>query len=219
MASRPRLLHRKSSLRRPTSVIRPPRYSDFRVSLPAALWPNRPVILVFIHGAPATGKYTIGRELAAQTGFELYHNHLVVDDVLQRHAFGTPDFIAERDHAWRLHLGAAASAPDRRLIFTFNPENTVPQAFIDWLFQEVPARGGHLHSVALKLSETEIEARLASEQRRGFRKLTDHALYRKLRDTGVFNQPVIPRTDLLLDGESLSAPDAAARIVRHFHLS
>lgn len=176
------------------------------------------MILVFIHGAPATGKYTIGRELAALTGFELYHNHLVVDDVLQRHAFGTPGFVAERDRAWRLHLGAAAADPARRLIFTFNPENTVPQAFIDWLFHEIPARGGHLHSVALKLSEEAIESRLASEQRRGFRKLTDHALYRKLRDAGAFAKPLIPRTDLVLDGEDLSARDAATRIARHFHL-
>lgn len=177
------------------------------------------VILVFLHGAPATGKYTVGRELAALTGFELYHNHLVVDDVLTRHAFGTPGFVAERDHAWRQHLAAAAADANRRLIFTFNPENSVPQAFIDWLFQVVPAQGGRLHSIGLRLGEEGIEARLASEQRRGFRKLTDLALYRKLRREGVFNTPHIPRTDLLIDGEHLSARDAATRIAQHFKLT
>ncbi|MDQ5978669.1 MAG: hypothetical protein QG602_1643 [Verrucomicrobiota bacterium] len=176
------------------------------------------VILVFIHGAPATGKYTIGRELAALTNFELYHNHLVVDDVLQRHDFGSPGFITERDQAWRKHLGTAATDSARRVIFTFNPENTVPQAFIDWLFREVPARGGQLFSIALTLSEETIEARLASEQRRGFRKLTDHALYRQLRDAGAFAKPVIPRSNLVLDSEHLSARDAATRIARHFRL-
>lgn len=174
--------------------------------------------LVFLHGPPAAGKYTIGREVAALTGFELYHNHLVVDDVLKLHAFGTPGFVTARDHAWRTHLGAAARDPGRRLVFTFNPENTVPQSFIDWLFAEVPARGGHLHSVGLRLNEAAIEARLASEQRRGFRKLTDHALYRQLRDCGAFASPHIPRTDLLLDTEHSSAVDSAARIVRHFKL-
>lgn len=176
------------------------------------------MILVFLHGAPATGKYTVGRELAALTGFELYHNHLVVDDVLTRHAFGTPGFITERDRAWRQHLGSAAADAGRRLIFTFNPENSVPQAFIDWLFSEVPARGGRLHSVALQPGEAVIEARLDTGQRRGFRKLTDLALYRKLRAAGVFMQPHIPRTDLVLDDGNLSAPAAAARIARHFRL-
>jgi len=176
------------------------------------------VILVFLHGPPASGKYTVGRELAALTGFELYHNHLVVDEVLQHHAFGTPAFVAARDHAWRHHLGTA-SETDRRLIFTFNPENTVPQAFIDWLFHEVSRYGGHLHSIALRLGEEAIEARLDSEQRRGFRKLTDHSLYRKLRDEGAFTRPHLPRTDLILDCEHLSAVAAAARIARHFHLA
>ena len=176
------------------------------------------MILVLLHGPPAAGKYTVGRELAARTGFELYHNHLVVDDLLQHHDFGSAEFIAARDRAWRTHLGTAAGEAQRRLIFTFNPENTVPQTFVDWLFQEVPARGGHLHSVALRLGEEAIEARLASEQRRGFRKLTDHTLYRTLRDAGAFTRPRIPRTDLVLDSEHLSAIEAAARIARHFHL-
>jgi hypothetical protein len=177
------------------------------------------VILLFLHGPPASGKYTIGRELAALTGFELYHNHIVVDQVLQHHDFGTPGFVAAREHAWRQHLGTAASEPGRRLLFTFSPENTVPQSFIDWLFQEVPRHGGRLHSVTLRLGESEIEARLDSEQRRGFRKLTDHTVYRKLRDAGAFTRPRIPHTELILDCEHLSAVAAAARIARHFHLA
>lgn len=174
------------------------------------------MILVFIHGAPATGKYTVGRSLADLTGCELYHNHLVVDTVLRQHPFGTPAFIAERDRAWRAHLGAAACDPHRRLIFTFNPENSVPQAFIDWLFHGL--EGTTLHSVELQLAETAIEARLATEQRKGFRKLTDLALYRELRDSGAFATPVIPRTDLRIDTGQLTPAAAAAAIRSHFRL-
>jgi len=177
------------------------------------------VILVFLHGPPATGKYTVGRELAALTGFELYHNHLVVDAVLQRHAFGSPGFIAERDRAWREHLIAAARAPDRKLIFTFNPENTVPQAFIDWLFGDLLGPTDTLHSVSLTLSEAGIESRIATDQRKEFHKLTDLALYRRLRETGTFATPVIPRTDLIVSTESTLPAAAAACIVRRFHLA
>lgn len=177
------------------------------------------MILLFLHGPPATGKYTIGREVAALTGFELYHNHLVVDAVLARHAFGTPGFVAERDRFWREHFSAAACEPGRRLIFTFNPENTVPQAFIDWLFAELPRGGATLHSVGLALAETVIERRLATAQRQQFRKLADLALYRQLRDAGTFATPVIPRTDLVLDTEHTIPTESAARIVRHFGLA
>lgn len=175
--------------------------------------------LVFIHGPAAAGKYTVGRELAALTGFELYHNHLVVDEVLKTHAFGTSSFVAERDRRWRDYFSAAAEQADHRMIFTFNPENSVPQAFIDWLFTELPARGVTLHSVGLTLSEAAIEARLATDQRKGFRKLTDLALYRQLRDSGVFATPVIPRTDLEIDTEKFTPAESAARIARHFKLA
>lgn len=175
--------------------------------------------LVFLHGAPATGKYTVGRELAALTGYELFHNHIVVDAVLQRHAFGTPEFIAERDAGWRAHLTRAVERRPPGLISTFNPENTVPAAFVDWLFHELGARAGvALHSVKLHASEAQIADRLGSPQRRQFHKLTDVRLYAQLRADGAFDEPKIPRTDLRIDTGQLTAPEAARRIVDHFHL-
>lgn len=175
--------------------------------------------LVFLHGAPATGKYTVGRELAARTGFELYHNHLVVDAVLERHAFGTPEFVAERDRAWRDHLGTAARDNARGLIFTFNPENTVPQAFIDWLFHELPrTRGAAIHSVELTADEVAIESRLGAGERRNYRKLADLALYRQLRDAGAFRTPIIPRSDLRIDTSRVNPIEAAQEIARRFAL-
>ena len=175
--------------------------------------------LLFLHGPPATGKYTIGRAVADRTGFELFHNHLVVDEVLRHHEFGSPEFVAERDRRWREHLTAARHRePAARIIFTFNPENSVPQAFIDWLFTALPGGGLHVLSVGLVASEGAIEARLGSEQRRGFRKLVDLPLYRALRAAGTFATPVIPRTDLRVDTEALTPDEAAALVCRHFKL-
>jgi hypothetical protein len=175
--------------------------------------------LVFLHGPVAAGKYTVAGELAALTGFELYHNHLVVDEVLRQHPFGTPEFVARRDRLWR-DFFAQFPRPDRaRLIFTFNPENTVPQAFIDWLFTELPCRGVQLLSIGLTASETAIEERIGSKQRRRFKKLTDVALYRQLRDRGTFATPLIPRTDLLIDTGTASPGAAARQIAAHFQLT
>jgi len=175
--------------------------------------------LVFLHGPAAAGKYTVAKELAALTGFELYHNHLVVDEVLKTHAFGTPGFVAERDRRWR-EFFARFPAPGRaNIIFTFNPENTVPQAFIDWLFAEPVRRGVKFFSVEITAEESVIESRLASKQRQQFRKLTDVALYRQLRDSGVFATPLIPRTDLRIETGNVIPVEAARQIATHFGLT
>jgi broad-specificity NMP kinase len=174
--------------------------------------------LVFIHGAPATGKYTVGRELATLTGLELYHNHLVVDNVLTRHPFGSESFVAERDREWRDYFQKAAREGRDGLIFTFNPENSVPQDFIDWLFIDLPKQGVAILSVCLHADEATIEQRLDSPQRRGFRKLTDLDLYRRLRDSDVFLTPVIPRTDLKVNTSKSTPAETARRIAGHFKL-
>ena len=173
------------------------------------------MILVFLHGPPACGKYTVAKELAALTDWELYHNHIVVDEVLQEHAFGTPGFIAERDRRWRGYFGQFPGPARKNVIFTFNPEASVPQAFIDWLFGELPRRGVALHSIGLTAKEDVIEARLGAEPRRRFRKLTDLALYQRLRAGGDFDSPVIPRTDLWIDTGDVVPAEAARRIMAH----
>ena len=49
--------------------------------------------LIFLYGAPGTGKLTVARELAALTGYRLFHNHLTVDLAKAIFDFGTPDYL------------------------------------------------------------------------------------------------------------------------------
>jgi hypothetical protein len=48
--------------------------------------------LIIIHGPPAAGKLTVSEELAARTGFKVFHNHLSIDCVKPVFEFGTPPF-------------------------------------------------------------------------------------------------------------------------------
>jgi len=177
------------------------------------------MILLFIHGRPATGKLTIARKLVTLTDFQLYHNHIAVDEALQLHAFGTPGFIEMRDQLWRNFFVRAAKEQPRGLIFTFSPENSVPQTFIDWLFGGWSSGGGvRIISIELLAREATIESRLDANQRKHFKKLTDATFYRQLRLRGTFDSPVIPKTDLRIDTGKLSADESARQIVAHFDL-
>ncbi len=168
---------------------------------------------VFIFGRPATGKLTVASELARLTGHRLFHNHLIVDAVKAVYDFGTAGFIALRDELWRAAFTRLARDPDLPgLIFTFNPESSVPQDFVDDLFALFEKAGAEIKCVELTCPEDEIERRLDATSRQDFGKLTDAALYRSLKSQGVFDTPVIRRNRLVIDTGTTSANEAAQRI-------
>ncbi|MBL9186884.1 MAG: shikimate kinase [Opitutaceae bacterium] len=168
--------------------------------------------LIFLHGRPAVGKLTVARELARRTGWRLFHNHLAVNLALAISDFGTPGFVALREQVWWAGFRRALADRLPVLIFTFNPENTVPQRFIDELCAEVTAAGGEVTPVELTAPEPEIERRLGSDSRRRDGKLTDLALYRQVREAGAFDRPVLPASRLRLDTTVLTPTEAAAQI-------
>jgi hypothetical protein len=51
------------------------------------------VRLLVIFGPPSVGKMTVGRAIAARSGFRLFHNHAVLEPLLEVFEFGTPPFI------------------------------------------------------------------------------------------------------------------------------
>lgn len=168
--------------------------------------------LVFLYGRPATGKLTVARELAALTGWRLFHNHLVVDALLAVFEFGSAPFIELREQIWRDVFARASAAGVPALIFTFAPENTVSQSFIDQLAPAAAARGDTVHFIEIVCAECEVARRLGAESRRSTQKLTSLELYRQLADAGAFDRPRMPAPLLTVDTGQLTPSAAAARI-------
>jgi len=166
--------------------------------------------LVFLHGPPAVGKLTVARELAALTGFRLFHNHLTVDLVSSLFSFGSEPFILLREQIW---LAAFAEAARQKvsLIFTFNPERTVREPFIQEAIYVVEAAGGKVIFVELQCVEEKLEQRLEDASRQEFGKLVSVAQYRSLKDAGAFHFPKLPSA-LYLDTTNQSPADSARLI-------
>lgn len=169
--------------------------------------------LVFLYGPPAAGKLTVAREIAAQTGFALFHNHLVVDAVHAVFPFGSPSFVRLREQFWLDVIGAAATE-DRSLIFTFQPEASVSPDFPQRAIDLVTRAGGRVLLAHLKLSVDEQIARIANTDRAAFGKLRDAGLLRTLQPQFEACEAAMPEPDLVIDTATTSATDAAATILQ-----
>jgi chloramphenicol 3-O-phosphotransferase len=166
--------------------------------------------LVFLHGAPAVGKLTVARELAGLTGFRLFHNHLTVDLASSLFPFGSEPFILLREQIW-LAAFAEAARNDVSLIFTFNPERTVRERFVQDTIAAVEAAGDKVVFVELRCAEDELERRLADASRKEFGKLASVEQYRSLKDAGAFHFPKLP-DGLSLDTTNQTPADSARLI-------
>lgn len=169
--------------------------------------------LIFLHGAPAVGKLTVARELVALTGFRLFHNHLTVDLVSSLFPFGSEPFIVLREKIW-LAAFAEAVRNNVSLIFTFNPERTVSESFVQNTIELVQGAGGKVVFVELTCAEKELEDRLDDASRKEFGKLASVEQYRTLKDLGAFQFPKLPN-HLSVDTTSQPPEDSARLISAH----
>lgn len=168
--------------------------------------------LLFLHGPPAAGKYSVARRIADATGWPLFHNHLVVDAVAAVFPFGSPGFVRLREEFWLATL-AQAAAEHRSLIFTYQPEPSVSPAFPERaaaLFTDV---GGNCRFVRLQLSLDAQLARIANADRARFGKLRDPELLRQLHDDFVRAEAAMPASALTINTADSSADEAAQRIL------
>ncbi len=174
--------------------------------------------LIFLYGAPASGKLTVGRELAALSGFALFHNHLVVDAVASVFPFGSEPFVRLREQFWLAMLGEAADR-GRSVIFTFTPEASVAPDFPLRAQSRVEQAGGQVLFVQLVVPAPEQERRLGNPDRRVFGKLHALQLLRELRQQFAECEAAMPAPALTIDTASMAAAAAARAIASTFGLA
>jgi broad-specificity NMP kinase len=166
--------------------------------------------LIFLYGAPAVGKLTVAQELARLTGYRLFHNHLTVDLVSSLFPFGSEPFVRLREKIW-LAAFAEAARQDQSLIFTFNPERSVRERFIQDTIDVVSRENGAVVFVELTCAEQELERRMEDSSRKAFGKLASKALYRDLKESGAFEFPELPE-GISLDTTNRSPAENAQAI-------
>ena len=171
--------------------------------------------LVFIYGLPGTGKLTVARELAALTGYKLFHNHLTVDLAASLFPHGSPEYMGYV-RALRLEAFARAAAANVDLIFTFWYSN-ISQPSVERYRDVIESAGGTTHFVHLHCRPELLETRVTSDSRRG-KKIDSVADLRvALEEYGTAD--LIPSTALSIDNSDLEPIDVAKRIADFYALT
>ena len=127
--------------------------------------------LVFLHGPPASGKYTIARGLQERAGVLNFHNHLTIDVAKSLYDFGTPDFWTLTHELRRVALRAKASDPKAEVVFTNCYSRPQDDENVMALERIVSESGGEFLPVFLECSLDELRRRVVAPSRREMRKL------------------------------------------------
>lgn len=170
--------------------------------------------LIFLFGLPATGKLTVARELASLTGYKLFHNHLVVDTLLSVFEFGSKPFVELREEIWLSVFRQAAQSGLPGLIFTFAPERTVREGFVQATIDVMERNDGQVDFVEMVCPVAVLKSRMENASRVLHQKLTSVALFEQLHADGVFDSSHMPEPRLTLDSAMYGPEEAAKEIVR-----
>ncbi|MEY4531794.1 MAG: hypothetical protein RLZZ156_2515 [Deinococcota bacterium] len=166
--------------------------------------------LIFLYGAPGTGKLTVARELAALTGYRLFHNHLTVDLAKAIFDFGTPDYL-EYVRFLRADALARAAKNNVDLIFTFW-YSTDSTSSVRRYQEAIEQNGGEVAFVKLFCSPEILEQRVLSPERKNWKISSLSGLQAALENTDL--EAVILGTKIVLDTSAFEPTEAATEIVK-----
>jgi tRNA uridine 5-carbamoylmethylation protein Kti12 len=183
---------------------------------------------IIITGPPATGKMTVGQELAKLTDLKLFFNHQSLDLVNQYFDFGTKPFRRLDDTIRFALFNEVAKSDLKGLIFTVVLAFDL-QEDIDYLYKVANIFKAQNAQIGLVELHTDLEERLKRNKTENRLKhkptKRDLAFSEKnlLRFDGKYrmysNEDELPDLDVLkINNTNLTAIEVAELIVQHFEL-
>lgn len=171
--------------------------------------------LVWLHGAPAAGKWTVAKQLQQRYGFKLLHNHLAVDICLAIYGgFGEADFHDFADSIRRTVLAKAQSLGVDRMVMTYMVCGEMDHEAVTQYLDFFEEQGIEVYPVQLCPKADVLLDRVGSEERKRSNKISStDRLSELLSDTKFV--PIQHDRLLVIDNSNLSPAEAAECILKH----
>lgn len=171
--------------------------------------------LILLHGAPASGKLTLAKELSKQTGFPILHNHLSVDLALAVYSkFGDGDFFNFVDDLRSRFIEKACINHLKGIIVTWCFDNKSDRPVFERWCDLLGRYDGQMIPIHLEVTLVELKRRVLLESRRGTNKIQSVAELERALAVGDF-APITHPNSLLLNDSKSSLKNNLALIIKH----
>jgi hypothetical protein len=173
--------------------------------------------VIFLHGAPATGKLTIARALLRQVPGRLLDNHAAIDVARPLFDFGAPGFweLVHDVRVAALNAAGRHNVPLVVMTFCYSAPGDLPQ--LEAFETIVQRHCGQMLPVFLHCPEDEIIRRIGNADRVARRKIASMEGLARFRID--YNDAPVPRADCLkLDTATRPAEASAREIIEYFRL-
>ena len=172
--------------------------------------------LIFLHGPPAAGKYTIAQCLERSAGVRNLHNHLILDVAKALFDFGSDDFWDLTDKLRLVALEAVAPSADAAVAMTMGyTSDALTQ--VEAIERLVSESGGEFIPVFLKCDMEELRRRVSNPGRSEMKKINSvEGLERYMSEWD--HIPFSSPNSLTVVTQGRSAGDCAEEIIRRLVL-
>lgn len=176
--------------------------------------------VIFIYGAPASGKLTTAKKLAQKLGYRLLHNHLTTD--LVRAVFDRGN-----DRGGMLivkfrfeMLEAAVQEKVKGLVMTgaYAQDYVYPNGKTDeWFVKELERitvdNGGVFYGVNLSANKETLLHRVKEDDRKEWGKITDEKILAATLDRHDFSKTAPLKNNIIIENDTMPADQVVEKIM------
>ena len=171
--------------------------------------------VIFLYGAPASGKLTIGKKLAEKTGIPLFHNHLTFDLAEVLYEPFTKPF---NEYCAKLRLGVFEEAKlvHQDLIFTFFYISPDDNNFVNKVIHIVGE--SNVKFIKIEASSDMLLDRVENKDRAKYSKINSKSVLTRYLKENNWSESIEETDSLIISTDNLTPDEAVQRIIEEYDL-
>jgi len=173
--------------------------------------------LIFLYGLPGVGKLTVANELGRRTGYGNFHAHLTVDLAKALFDQWSVPYVELINQIRECVIEKAAIEDLPGLLFTY-AFGKGDEIWARRVVELVERNNGEVFFVHLHASREALMERVAREDRKRYRKLTDPDVMEEILKDYDFDLRIDHKHHISIDTTALNPSDVAGLIMEYFEL-